>query len=74
MGRLVVSVSRHYTCVIDGVIHDLADISRNGTEVRVRNMASTLKTNPRLLRRLPGALHGALFITTKPAQLGHSNE
>jgi hypothetical protein len=31
MGRLVVSVSRHYTCVIDGVIHDLADISRNGT-------------------------------------------
>lgn len=30
-GRLVVAVSRHYTTVIDGVIHDLFDPSRNGT-------------------------------------------
>ena len=30
MGRLGVG-RRRYTCVIDGVIHDLADISRNGT-------------------------------------------
>jgi hypothetical protein len=30
MGRLVVSVSRHYVCVIDGVIHDTYDPSRGG--------------------------------------------
>lgn len=29
-GRLVVSVSRHYTAVIDGVIHDTHDPSRGG--------------------------------------------
>jgi hypothetical protein len=31
MGRLVVSVSRHLTAVIDGVIHDNHDPSRDGT-------------------------------------------
>jgi len=30
-GRLIVAVSKHITCVIDGVIHDLYDPSRNGT-------------------------------------------
>jgi hypothetical protein len=30
-GRLVVSVSRHLTAVIDGVIHDTFDPSRDGT-------------------------------------------
>lgn len=30
IGRLVVSVSRHYTAVIDGVIHDTHDPSRGG--------------------------------------------
>ena len=30
-GRLVVNVSKHYTAVIDGVIHDLYDPSRGGT-------------------------------------------
>lgn len=30
-GRLVVRVSRHYTAVIDGVINDTHDCSRNGT-------------------------------------------
>jgi hypothetical protein len=30
-GRLVVSVSRHLTAVIDGVIHDTHDCSRGGT-------------------------------------------
>lgn len=30
-GRLVVAVSNHYTAVIDGVIHDLGDPSREGT-------------------------------------------
>lgn len=29
-GRLVVSVSKHYTAVIDGVIHDTHDCSREG--------------------------------------------
>lgn len=29
-GRLVVSVSRHYTAMIDGVIFDTSDCSRNG--------------------------------------------
>lgn len=31
MGRLIVSVSRHMVAVIDGVIHDTHDCSRNGT-------------------------------------------
>jgi len=30
-GRLIVSVSKHYTAVVDGVIHDLYDPSRQGT-------------------------------------------
>ena len=30
-GRLVVCVSRHYVAVIDGVIHDTYDCSRDGT-------------------------------------------
>jgi hypothetical protein len=30
-GRLVVSVSRHVTAVLDGVIHDTYDPSRSGT-------------------------------------------
>jgi hypothetical protein len=30
-GRLVVSLSRHYAAVIDGVLHDLDDCSRGGT-------------------------------------------
>lgn len=30
-GRLVVSVSKHYVAVIDGVIHDTYDPSRDGT-------------------------------------------
>jgi hypothetical protein len=30
-GRLVVSLSRHYTAVIDGIIHDTHDPSRDGT-------------------------------------------
>jgi hypothetical protein len=29
-GRLIVSVSKHYTAVIDGVIHDIHDPSRDG--------------------------------------------
>ncbi len=31
MGRLVVNCSKHYTAVIDGVIHDTHDPSRGGT-------------------------------------------
>jgi hypothetical protein len=31
MGRLVVSLSRYYAAVIDGVIHDTHDPSRDGT-------------------------------------------
>lgn len=30
-GKLIVSVSKHYTVMIDGVIHDTHDPSRNGT-------------------------------------------
>lgn len=30
-GRLVVNVSRHTTAVIDGIVHDTHDPSRNGT-------------------------------------------
>lgn len=35
-GRLIVSCSRHITAVIDGVIHDTFDPSREGTRVRLR--------------------------------------
>ena len=31
MGRLVVSLSGHYCAVLDGVVHDLYDPSRDGT-------------------------------------------
>lgn len=31
MGRIICAVSRHYVAVIDGVIHDIYDCSRNGT-------------------------------------------
>lgn len=31
MGRLIVSVSKHYLAVIDGVIHDTYEDSRDGT-------------------------------------------
>lgn len=31
IGRLVVACSRHYTAVIDGVVHDTYDPSRDGT-------------------------------------------
>jgi hypothetical protein len=31
MGRLVVAVSKHYTAVIDGIIHETFDPSRDGT-------------------------------------------
>jgi hypothetical protein len=31
LGRLVVKISRHYSAVIDGVIHDTHDPSRGGT-------------------------------------------
>lgn len=30
-GRIVVSLSRHYAAVIDGVLHDTHDSTRNGT-------------------------------------------
>lgn len=30
-GRIIVSLSKHYCAVIDGVIHDLSDPSRDGT-------------------------------------------
>jgi hypothetical protein len=30
MGRLVVSVSKHFTCVIDGTIYDTHNPHRNG--------------------------------------------
>lgn len=31
MGRLIVACSKHYVAVIDGVIHDTSDPSRDGT-------------------------------------------
>ena len=31
MGRIIARVSRHYVAVIDGVLHDTFDASRNGT-------------------------------------------
>jgi hypothetical protein len=31
MGRIICNVSKHYVAVIDGIIHDTHDCSRNGT-------------------------------------------
>jgi len=51
-GRLIVSVSRHYTAVIDGVIHDTFNPSERGTTIYP---ASTPVGNlPKLARKLPG--------------------
>ena len=30
-GRIVVSLSKHYTALVDGIIHDTHDPSRGGT-------------------------------------------
>jgi hypothetical protein len=30
-GRIIVRLSKHYTCLIDGIIHDTHDPSRDGT-------------------------------------------
>ena len=30
-GKLIVNVSKHFTCVIDGIINDTYDCSREGT-------------------------------------------
>ena len=42
-GRLVVSVSKHLTCVIDGVIHDTFDPQRD-----VHGVRYDVKDNPEL--------------------------
>lgn len=54
-GRLVVSVSKHLTAVIDGVIHDTHDCSRRGTRCvygywqgPVARSGRTVFRNPRL--------------------------
>jgi hypothetical protein len=61
-GRLVVSVSKHLTAVIDGVIHDTHDCSRRGTRCvygywqppAVRPVRS-LAPNPRTSIKKPGS-------------------
>jgi hypothetical protein len=46
MGRLIVSVSKHYTTVIDGVIHDTHDPQREATVVPENGIDA-----PRIARR-----------------------
>jgi hypothetical protein len=41
-GRLVVGLSRHDVAVIDGVIHDTHDCSRNGDAVRLRVLGGAM--------------------------------
>jgi hypothetical protein len=58
-GRLVVSVSKHLTAVIDGVIHDTHDCSRRGTRCvygywqppDVRRVRSLAPNGPSLLKK-----------------------
>jgi hypothetical protein len=44
-GRLVVAVSKHYTSVIDGVIHDTHDPQRADSFMFERDVGQTLKAN-----------------------------
>jgi hypothetical protein len=46
MGRLLVSVSRHETAVIDGVLHDTYDCSRDGTRCVYGYWTEGVKTEP----------------------------
>lgn len=43
-GRLIVSVSKHYTAVIDGVVHDTFDPQRTTIEIGVKNGEPYRKT------------------------------
>ncbi len=45
MGRLVVNVSRHYTAVIDGVIHDTHDPQREASWIFEPDVGQELKPN-----------------------------
>ena len=51
LGRLVVAVSRHYTTVIDGVIHDTFNPSERGSTIYPPH--TPLELLPKLARRLP---------------------
>jgi hypothetical protein len=52
-GRLVVSVSKHLTAVIDGVIYDTHDCSRRGT----RCVYGYWREGSRVARRIPNSSH-----------------
>lgn len=45
MGRLVVALSRHYTAVIDGVIHDTLDPQRDKSRTYEPDRGQVLKPN-----------------------------
>lgn len=46
LGRLVVSLSRHYAAVIDGVLNDTYDCSRDGTRCVYGYWIKILTTSP----------------------------
>jgi hypothetical protein len=47
MGRLIVAVSKHYTTVIDGVIHDTYDPQRNRHVIEITPEGQTFKISRR---------------------------
>lgn len=53
-GRLIVSVSRHLVAVIDGVIHDTADPSRDGSRCAARRHRTSQRDADRFLGTRPG--------------------
>jgi hypothetical protein len=60
-GRLVVSVSKHLTAVIDGVIYDTHDCSRRGT----RCVYGYWRQGARVARRNPISIHVSPPATAK---------
>lgn len=77
-GLLVVSVSRHYTAIIDGVIHDTHDPSRDGTRcvygywMQPPKTAATASNTQKGPGRPPGTTRGKkerISITIDPDNL-----
>lgn len=66
MGRLIVSVSRHYTAVIDGVIHDTYSPERNVSEIRQFPGWQTAELKPEERRN-----HNGIITTRKRCVYGY---
>jgi hypothetical protein len=56
-GRIIVSLSKHFCAVIDGVIHDTYDCSRNGTRCVYGYWSKANKVEPSPIVILPNAYY-----------------